>query len=447
MRGKKLIGVLCLLLAFSCSKDNRFEFTEEAREGVQRPAGTERSAGEESRHVVIMVSVGYNSLSGYLKEDIETLLRSELPPKGRMQHQLVIFSRISERNGMLAGPAPSPVLYSVYKDLDGQLVKDTLKVWDATAQMCDPLVFREGLELVRDLIPAKSYGMVYSSHASGWLPEGYFNDPSAYEREHGGNSQDSGDFLFSPAKRRNPLQEEFPPIPAYPAVKSIGQDTDTGHYREMELSAMCQAIPMHLDYLLLDACMCGCIEVASEFQEKVDIVGFSPTEVMADGFNYETLTSRLLCSNPDPVAVCQDYFEQYEKKTGVYRSATITAVDTRKLGPLTLLCKELFQKYHSQLTTMPDTGVQPYFRFNRHYFYDLKDILVHAGITPDEEAALDQALEACVLYKAATPSFMDSFQLLHVCGFSMYLPSMGTDLLDSFYKKNLAWNHATQLIQ
>ena len=32
-------------------------------------------------------------------------------------------------------------------------------------------------------------------------------------------------------------------------------------------------------------------------------------------------------------------------------------------------------------------------------------------------------------------------------GFSMYLPSRGTNLLDHFYRSNMAWNDATQLIQ
>lgn len=32
-------------------------------------------------------------------------------------------------------------------------------------------------------------------------------------------------------------------------------------------------------------------------------------------------------------------------------------------------------------------------------------------------------------------------------GFSMYLPAMGTDYLDQYYKANLAWNQATGLVQ
>ena len=76
--------------------------------------------------------------------------------------------------------------------------------------------------------------------------------------------------------------------------------------------------------------------------------------------------------------------------------------------------------------------------------------LVKAGASEEEIARLDAALEDCVLYKAATPWFMkggeDGFAINTHCGLSMYLPSMGTKFLDNYYKTNIAWNQATQLV-
>ena len=227
-------------------------------------------------------------------------------------------------------------------------------------------------------------------------------------------------------------------------MKSLGQDKDGSV--EMELKDFADAIPMHLDYILLDACLSGCVEVAYAFKDKADLIGFSQTEVLANGFDYTTLTNYLLGSKTDPVGVCKAYFSFYDMQTGSNRSATISVVDLQRIDTLAQVCGKLFAKYHEQIRTLSAAGIQGYFRYDRHYFYDLKDILVHAGITAQEEAELDRALEECLVYKAATDHFL-SIDINTYCGLSMYLPSRGTPLLDSFYKENIAWNAATGLVE
>ncbi len=143
--------------------------------------------------------------------------------------------------------------------------------------------------------------------------------------------------------------------------------------------------------------------------------------------------------------VCREYFEFYDSQSGSARSATITAVDTRRLDALADVCSSLFEKYRTAILSLDGKTVQGYFRYDKHFFYDLKDILVQAGITPEEEAQLDAALSACILYQAATPYFL-GIPLERVCGLSMYLPSMGTAFLNQFYKDQMAWNDATYLV-
>ena len=103
---------------------------------------------------------------------------------------------------------------------------------------------------------------------------------------------------------------------------------------------------------------------------------------------------------------------------------------------------------------MDEKEVQYYHR--THYsvnyfrdFFDLEDILVHAGITAGEKAALENALDACILYKDATPSFMlnwGGFNIHAYCGLSMHLPNSRTAGLNEFYK-TLDWNIATGLVK
>lgn len=419
-----------LFLAFSCSRDGDFDPLPRSGEGSGAVDTHEsRLPSQVNSRVMIMVSAGYNSLKSYLSEDLEELAANYLPPKGSYAGNdiLVVLSRLTE---------DPPALYRMYAGGDGQVRRDTLKVWPAGSKMSDPAVFHSALELVRDRFPAGSYGMVFSSHASGWLPSGYYNDPAAYEKAH---------YRKSPALRDwRPVQEAFPAIDPYPAVKSLGQDKDGSV--EMELKDFAEAIPMHLDYILLDACLSGCVEVAYALKDKADLIGFSQTEVLADGFDYSTLTQYLLGDKTDPVGVCRAYFDHYDRQTGSNRSATISVVDLTRIDALAQVCRKLFQKYRDLLKTIHAGNTQGYFRYDRHFFYDLKDILVHVGITPEEEAELDKALDECIVYKAATEHFL-SIDIHTYSGFSMYFPSRGTPLLDNFYKENMAWNAATGLVE
>lgn len=441
--------VILFVLAFlvSCTRDDNFSFKKgEASGPAESWASQTRIESPETRNVMLLYSAGFNDLCQYLDEDIQELPFGFVPLKGnRADHILLVYSKLTTRdpdsgicNKYSTVPTES-ALFRLYKE-SGKVVQDTIKVWGKDVDACSPETVREVLQLVYDRFPAKGYGMVFSSHSSGWLPSGYYTSPSTFESDY-----DQGNTLWSSSLRRAPLTE-FPEIEPFPAVKSIGQDKKSDQALEMELDAFANAIPYRLDYLLIDACLSGCVEVAWQFRGKADIIGFSQTEVLADGFNYKTIAGHLLQNTPNPLAVCQDYFNSYDVKQGEQRSATISVVDTRKMDALASVCSALFEKYREKLRTMSDYNVQGYFRFGRHFFYDLKDILVKAGITAEEQAALEDALSQCVVYKAATDYFL-SIKITTACGLSMYLPSRGSDFLDNFYKAHIAWNKDTELVK
>lgn len=446
---KRSFVILFVLAALvSCTRDDNFSFKrEEASDKADSWASKTRVESEETRNVMLLYSAGFNTLANYLDEDIKELPSGFVPNKGnRADHILLVYSKLTSRNpstGSCTQNFSSPTesaLFRLYRESSGNVVQDTIKVWGTDVDACNPETMREVLQLVYDRFPAKGYGMVFTSHATGWLPSGYYADPSKFE------TQTNDDIVqWSPVKRMRP-QTVYPEIEPFPAVKSLGQDNIPDAPKEMELDVFADAIPYHLDYLLIDACLSGCVEVAYQLRGKADIVGFSQTEVLADGFNYKTLAYRLLQTTPDPLSVCKDYFDSYDSKQGEYRSATISVIDTRRMDDLASVCKTLFGKYREKINTLNGNKVQGYFRYQRHFFYDLKDVLVKAGITAAEEAELDAALSQCVIYKAATDYFL-SIRINTACGFSMYLPSMGSDYLDNFYKTRLAWNDATELVK
>ena len=446
-----IAAIFAAAVLFSCNKDDRFSYTRsENTSGI----GTKTVVpSEKDRSVMLIYSAGYNSLSGWLKDDIDELSKGYVPydsgsgeldskhTGGLSDHILLVYSR----NGVGKGTAPESSLFRIYMKTDSTIVRDTIKVWGADVSACSKETMREVLALASEKFPSKTFGMVFTSHASGWLPCGYYNDPNVFEK----NVTD--DFWYSPASLRRTSGEYFPPLEDYPAVKSVGQDEYKDRSVEFSLRDFADAIPFKLDYLLIDACLSGGVEVAAELRGKADIIGFSLTEVLSDGFNYKTMASHLLQNTPDPVAVCRDYYESYAVRTGTYQSATISVVDTRLMDDLTDVCKTLFSKYHFYLENMKGSQIQGYFRFNRHYFYDLEDMMVKCGIDESEKAALEAALEKCVIYKAATPWFMRGasygFEITTYSGLSMYLPSMGTDFLNRYYKENVAWNARTELVK
>ena len=415
---KRLIWTLLavLLVATACSKDAGFEMGISGADSASR-SSSERGYSMPSRRVMVMISAGYNSLSGYLSEDLKDLESGYLPEGTYFNADvLLVLARLPKSAGDYASPS-APVLYRLWANRSGEVQRDTIQVWGGDTQLCTRETIHEALSTTQKKFPAQSYGVVFSSHGSGWLPPGYYTDPSQFEPSSGS--------LWS--------------------LRSIGQDKTPTGGTEMSLEEFADAIPMHLDYCLIDACLSGCVEVAHALKGKADIVGFSPTEVLADGFDYKNITTHLFARPLDPVEVCREYFAYYNAQSGSNRSATITAVDTRKMDALEAVCKELFEAYRPILKTMSGGNVQGYFRYDRHYFYDLRDILVQAGISEQEKARLDAALSQFIVYQAATDYFL-SIPLTRVCGLSMYLPSMGSTYLNNYYKEHVSWNQATELV-
>jgi hypothetical protein len=445
-----LMMLVCALAVFACQPSS-FVDIEINGPGVNAGARQEnvREYNDESRNVLLLYSAGYNSLSQFLADDIADLLGGELPGSGRMEDVLLIYSHFPSVKGAYSVPT-SPTLTRVYKDIENNVIKDTLVVYPEGSLSSTASQLNRVLTYVKDNYPAKTYGMVFSSHATGYLPTGYYSNPRGYVYipptivSSADASSGYNDAVGVPY-----AEPEHDPM--LPMVKSVGQDQVGVHGNylsyEIEIEDFARALPMYMDYILFDACLMGGVEVAYELAGNCGKVGFSQTEVLAEGFDYKTLTSHLLYGGiPDPVAVCKDYYHQYDVQSGVYRSATISMVDCSKMEPLAEVCARLFEKYREAISRLKPSVVQRYYRSDYHWFYDLVDIIAEAGADAGELEELNYAVAECMIYKAATPEFMDSFIIKDYSGFSMYLPSDGSRELDKYYR-TLKWNIATGLVE
>lgn len=399
------------------------------------------------RNVFLMYSCGYNDLSSYLKNDIKEITENLHIKNNR--DALLIFSHSTIKKSDYKTPT-SPTLTHIYKDEDGQTIKDTLLVMNESAIASDAHTLNEILTFVKERFPASVYGMLFSSHASGWVPAKYIHNPNYYEGAEMDNS-------FETVLRKPRQSSSDKPLVKSAGMHLIAYDRHVYPYpyyeaHEIDITDFVQALPMKLDYLIFDACLMGGVEMAYQLRGKCDIFIASQAEILADGMDYKSMSSYIFDSKwPDYIGLCENYYNYYNAKSGQYQSATISIVDCNKLEPLADICKEIFSSYRSKIALLEGSRtVQGYFReedrSSLQWYYDLEDIAIKAEASPELLGRLNTALNDCIIYKNATNKLLGSRQVNHHCGLSMYLPFKKKEYLNTFYK-SLDWNIATGLVE
>lgn len=390
-----------------------------------------------------MMSFGFNNLSASLAEDIRDLEKGFIPGSAPLDNYLFVFSHLVESSYS----APSaPKLQRIYLGPDGNPMKETLLEMEPGTVSNSAECIREVLEFLKEKYPEiESFGVLMSSHGTGWTPPGYCT--TGYKNE--GNSDDiewrrsafpekylSGEYLYEPL----------------PGVKSMGY-TVTGVNPtvayETDIREIADLLPFKLDYIIFDACFMGGVEVAYQFKDKCRYMCFSQTEILSDGMDYTTMISDLLSGNSaDLVSLATNYFNHYDTASGAKRSATISVVDCTKLDALAAVCRDLFRRYDISKDKVDESKLQKYFYYSNHaWFYDLFSIAEAAGASETELSDLQWALDCCMEYKAATPIFaLYGFPIRVHSGLSMYLPETERKNLNSYYSA-LDWNKVTGLLK
>lgn len=387
----------------------------------------EDSCSKPFSDVMLCYFAAFNNLatSNYMLGNLDALTNTGrgawLP---RINDRKALLMYIHTPDGYFTSSKPTPAyLLRLYADRTGRAVRDTIWSSDVeTIASADALT--EAVNYVVSNFDSERYGMVFSSHGTGWMPQG------SYDTEPTG-SEFYWDTLSKSRGR----------------CSSFGHEWVQGKEYFIDLPEMAAALPIHLDYIVFDACLMGGIETAYELRNCADVIGFSQCEVMGSGFIYSRMADRLLRRTPaDVQAVMEDVFSYYDGQSGSSRTSVVSLVDCSKVEAIAEACAPLFGKYADKIAKVDPDDVQGYFSSDYHWFYDLEDILVKSGVSDSELSGLRQALEDCMIYKAATPKILGSVTVSTHCGFSMYLPCNGSDNLDEFYR-TLAWNKATGLVK
>lgn len=365
------------------------------------------------KKTVLFYMAANNNLSGNIISNINTIVNSIV----QSEDNLVIYSHLPEK---------SPALLKVYPN-NGNTAVDTIYKFPASTVSANPTTLKNVLNIVQTLCPAEKYGLVLSSHGTGWLPSGFYANPTGY-----------------PASEAMRMQS-YMPDPYAHLVKTFGSEigTEGSSLVEMELVDMAKNIPYKLEFILFDACLMGGIETLYEFKDVTDYFIASPAEVIAAGFPYATLIRYMYEENVNAKGIAEAYYNHYNNQSGVYRSATIGAFKTEGLENVASAAKALFDKHRDKISGLNRDDIQRYYRNNKHWFYDFEDYMRILSGGDESFTALQQALNEITIYKNATESFIN-VRIYRTCGLSSYITEENTVLTPAY--KNLAWNKDVQMI-
>lgn len=365
-----------------------------------KKAETEEIVVVKRPKTVLLYMVANNNLSYDAENSISRLQNGYIPAE---EGNLLVYKHCA---GM------DPVLLHIKKGEEGTVVADTAYRFPPRVSATKSAL-TQALNVTQALFPADSYGLILWSHGTGWIPPLASSSSAAQEQRSGSCPE-----------------------------RTFGLDGKV----ELEIRDLAQAIPYKLSFMLMDACFMGGIETAYEVKDSVDYYIGSPAEILTESFPYHKIMQHIFKSTPDYAAVCREYYDYYNAKSGAERSATVALMDCSKLAEVAEVAKRVFDQYGERIASLDLSLLQPYFRgSSSKYFYDLKD-LVDAIADASLSAEFAAALERAVPYKASTPYFIE-LPIRSFCGVSTYVPGNPADTKLADYYKQYKWNQATGMIK
>ena len=272
----------------------------------------------------------------------------------------------------------------------------------------DPDVMEEVFADMQKEAPSDSYGLIFGSHATGWI-KGTSFQARAFGDDNGYNIDipDLADVL----KR------------SFPEKK--------------------------LDFVLFDACMMGTAEVGYELKEVTSHCIASVMETPIYGFPYDQILPYLYTQNIDYSAVCHEFIS-FNKKSNQWGTCAVMACS--QMENLAEAVKAKLFEWQEALPSISMQKVQQYGVNSYKYFsYDVLDFFRELGrksgvvkTTDLNEAiaSVQSALNQAVIAKDCLFGVDYDFEGLTIdgtrfCGIGMYIPKEVND----YVPDNISWNN------
>lgn len=281
---------------------------------------------------------------------------------------------------------------------------DVLKVYNNSGHNAlSPTVMTEVLsEMVRHSSESLSYGLIFGSHGTGWMP-------------------------------------------AAESARAFGDDNKVAiNLPEMSSAIRAAHIP-HLDYIYFDACMMGTAEVMYQFRNDASHCVASVMETHVYGYPYDKILSYLYSND------VTDYTEKACKEIVKFADenklwATIAAVDLSQMEMLAYRFNELLTANSGRITLFGMSDIQQYgVRQFQNFSYDLLETanLLNGGPAP---ATFTKQLEKTVLYADAVSHYsLFDVDKERFCGIGTYIPQVPTatkSVWNDYFRNSLEWSEA-----
>jgi len=288
--------------------------------------------------------------------------------------------------------------------------------------------------------PSEGYGVLFFSHATGWLPEGALARPFAEAAAAAQGAEGA-------------------------SSRSIGCDGSA----EMSPQAFAAAIPegMPIDYIAFEACLMAGAEVALELCGRTEWLLVSSAELLVPGFRplygegLDLLTRRSAPAGELLAAFGQRYMRYVrEECVGVYRSATLSVVRTGALPALASAVRRATAGRAGETASTEWLGALQRFDRPGQYgdrpsaarYFDLgayvERLHAESGAGAGALADFRAALARAVVWSDATEQFMGGagapyggFDIGSHSGLTVYVPRAEFPGLNAAYL-NTAWYRA-----
>lgn len=280
----------------------------------------------------------------------------------------------------------------------GEAEETVLKEYpeDGTVFSTDAERMLEVLADVARLAPARDFGLVLWSHATGWLRED---------------------------EARMPVRRSF------------GDD----RRHRMSLATLADVLgEVHPSFVYFDCCLMATAEVVYELRHATDVIVASGAEVHGDGMPYH-LTLPVIFDDgdrADMTEVARTVFDFYNAREGAHRWCTVSVIDTAPLDALAMAARAVMEQ-----APVPDkSSFQQYSPSARYRIFDMADYF-HAmeGVGADAIAGFDAALAAAVVYKANTPKVNGTHAIDTYCGLGCNIVADADDASAGRYNETAWW--------
>lgn len=370
------------------------------------------------KRAILAYLIANNNLDSYIMNNVEWMYESLAESEDSCA--LIVYYKPYSTNQYIDEPQILAFLADGHGQINGQpvLEKNSRTEGNIIAQAkqyaavpgiaTDADVMLANLQMMTNILPSQSYGLIFGSHVTSWMPA----------------------------------------VGTTISTKSFGQDGTSRNFINIpELAEVLeQSFPGNLDFVLFDACMMETAEVCYELRHATHYCIASVMETPVVGLPYHLILDDLYQDDIDFNQLCKDVIS-FNKKEGLW--GTYAVVDCTQMDDFAASVRNQLAPYKSTIENMQDYHLFQQYGVNDYLYFsfDVADIIkqLNEGTLPaDFQQVLDQTVIAKGCITDAGYSTNPYGSVLRdedrYCGMGMYIPdAVDNGDWNAYYRSAISW--------